>query len=67
MEFWIVGKYVQQQKSGAVWEFQGLFSSRALAIKNCINSQYFIAPAELDKLLPDESIEWPGVEYPIQG
>lgn len=60
-QYWIVGKYID---NGA-WEFQGLFSSRALAIKACRNKSYFIAPATLDEAIVDTSEPWDGLVYPL--
>ena len=66
MNVWVCGQYLSGEEIGkVVWDFQGIFSTKEVAIKACRNKNYFIAPAELDEVLPDENEVWPGVEYPL--
>lgn len=60
-ELWICGQWQEDFK---LWEFQGVFSSRAKAIKACKNIRYFIFPALLNKELPMETVIPDGFEYP---
>ena len=62
-ELWIVGKFVKPSPMGSVWDFQGIFDSENKAIKACISKDYFYASVELNKTIPDESVEW-DVIYP---
>ena len=59
---WIVGKELDYKVSA--WEFQGLFSSEAKAVKACRTGRYFIAPQILDKSLPDRRVKMKGAYYP---
>jgi len=54
-----------QYRPGNPWEFQGVFSSEQKAIKACRNENYFYAPIELDKEIPDQTEEMPEVIYPM--
>jgi hypothetical protein len=62
---WIVGQYRSGEDLNAVWDFQGVFSSREKAIAACRDRNYFIAPATLDAALRHEPFEWEGCEYPL--
>ena len=64
MDVWIVGQ-VRPEKFKE-WEFQGVFSSEALAIEACINSNFFIGKATVDVAVPIESMPWPGAYFPKQ-
>ena len=59
MKLWLVGKYNRP------WEFQGIFTTKSKAIKQCIHKNYFIAPVFLNKSIPDRLLDWPGLEYPL--
>ncbi len=64
---WIVGKHIKSVKKGVVWEFGGVFSEKLDAIKCAINKKddsYFVAPAELNKDLPEKKEKWKGCFYP---
>lgn len=62
MNLWIVGKSLGLLNT---WEFQGVFESEALAVAACRDRNYFIAPAVLNRTLPDESIAWDGLRWPV--
>ena len=68
MTVWIVGKYIlMHESSGMEWEFQGVFSSEQKAVDACLgHDEWFVAPAELDKELPAEKVDWPGFYYPAE-
>jgi hypothetical protein len=59
MELWICGQYKSGETPNVVWDFQGVFSNKQKAIDACIDKPYFIAPAILDKMFPEETIVWP--------
>lgn len=62
-QLWIVGK-VTDYPAGA-WEFIGVFEDEALAVRVCITVDYFVGPVEINKVLPDDTIEWEGAFYPL--
>ena len=64
-ELWVVGKYVAETPDGSVWEFQGIFDDKDMAISRCKNRNWFIGPCILNECFPDEKIAWPGCEYPL--
>ena len=59
MKLWIVG----QVKEYPSWEFQGVFDSREKALSICKDYTWFVAPAELNKALPDDTVLWDDLEY----
>lgn len=64
-KLWIVGQFLPKDGSLSAWEFQGIFDSEERAIKACINSNYFIGPAELNAEIQETTMtEWPGAYYP---
>ena len=63
--FMIVAKVVADTEAGRVWEFQGLFNSRALALLACRDWRYCIAPVTLNEQCPDDLKEFPDCEFPI--
>ncbi len=54
--YWLVGQ--TRNFEIGLWEFQGIFSTEALAIAACRNQYYFYVPVLLDEELPEESMEW---------
>lgn len=62
---WLCGKYRLGESSYVVWDFQGIFSTKAKAVAACRNRNYFIFPCAIDEELPDETIIPPEYEYPI--
>lgn len=65
MHLWVVGKYIDDEDSGIVWEFGGVFDDKDKAIAACQNKYYFIGPVKLNKTLPEEAVEWAGAYYPV--
>lgn len=67
-EMWIVGERVSDEQ----WDFEGIFSTEALAEANCTERDQFISPITpdlditgkpgLDQIHP----EWPRVRYPLR-
>ncbi len=64
-DLWVCGQHRAKTTDGIVWDFQGIFSSRELAIAACKNRMYFIGPVSLDNPFQDARCEWPGVFYPL--
>jgi hypothetical protein len=63
---WVVGKNCGEsdEDQGAVaWDLIGVFDDRELAIAAC-KPGYFVGPAVLNEVLPDEARSWPGCFYP---
>jgi len=52
------------QRSGAVTECHGVFSTREKAIAACTSEYDWIAPRELDVRAPEGPCDWTGVEWP---
>lgn len=64
---WILGKWRSGKdgKLNNVWDISGVFDTEEKAIEACNNRpNYFIGPLPLNKVLPDETTEWPGMYYP---
>lgn len=66
-QVFVVGKYIHEHSSGAVWELQGVFSSAENADEACTSTHHFYGPVVLDKRLPEETVDWPGCIYPRCG
>ena len=64
---YLVGRFIKDTEYGAVWDFQGIFSSKDHAILACRDSYYFYAKVQLNEELKHETKEWIGVVYPIEG
>lgn len=64
MELFIVGRYLAHSETGTEWEFQGVFDSLEKAEAACLDGQYFVGPALLNKAIGPETISWPGCYYP---
>lgn len=60
---WLVGKYIKGEFPDIVWEFQGIFDSKALAFGAMRNESYFMASIELNQQLPDKTRLFPDVIY----
>jgi len=65
MNLWICGQYRGGEISNVIWDFQGIFSEKEMAIRACRDRNYFIAPVTLNENVPDKDEVWPGVEYPL--
>lgn len=57
---WIAG-YMRKDSQ---WEFVGVFSHESLAACACKDERYFVAPALLDRVTPEETTTWPGAYFP---
>jgi len=64
LTLWVVGQYRAETDAGNVWDIQGVFSTREKALAACRGPNYFIGPIKLNEELPDETVEWPGREWP---
>ena len=63
-QLWLVGQYRGNALAGPVWDFQGVFETRDLAIAACRDANYFITPCELNAELPHLQETMSLVEYP---
>ncbi len=59
---WVVGKVLGNDSSH--WELMGVMAMEAEAIAACRTTKYYIGPAVLGELLPDQRVPWPGAYYP---
>jgi hypothetical protein len=65
MELWICGQLIGEWKASAsVWEFQGAFSNKELAVAACRDERYFIFSYVLDAECPHESVLATDTYYP---
>ncbi len=65
-KLWIVGKCRRYDERTETfnWDFQGVFDTKEKAIAACKSIADFVAPAVLNKELPEKSEEWKGCFYP---
>lgn len=62
---WLVGKFVAQTGRGIVWEFQGIFETKELAVAACRTEFYCVQSVLLNEQLPDElTPPFADCEYP---
>lgn len=61
---WIVGQFIKETPEGAVWDLQGVFANEQLALEACTTPAFFLGPMDINKALPHERCDWPGVYYP---
>jgi len=61
---WIVGLHIDRTDAGTIWEFFGVFDNELAAVAACKSDSHFVAPAVMNRTLPDETIDWPGCYYP---
>lgn len=47
------------------WEFVGVFGSEPIAVQQCKDATYFVAPVNLNEPAPTETIEFPGAYFPL--
>jgi len=65
MRLWICGqRRGRWSPKGSVWDFQGVFSSKAKAVAACRSDRYFIYPTVLDQEQPDERVLPKNASYP---
>jgi len=65
MRAFIVGKYIDENEKGAVWDFIGIFASEERAILVCKGERnYFVGPVMMGEQLENARIPWPGAYYP---
>ena len=67
-KLWIVGQYrwdSKKEKYDERWEVQGVFDSKAKAVKACKNPAYFVGPIKLNKEYPAKHVDW-NIVYPIK-
>jgi len=60
VRFWLVGNY---RDDGRI-EIMGLFSSEWGAVAAAIGEKNWVGPLVVDRRLPQELTEWPGLWYP---
>lgn len=53
-----------EEHAGNSWDFIGVCSSEEIAVEACEDEYYFTGPIEMNKILPKEMVEWPGVYRP---
>lgn len=61
---WLVGRTIESEISA--WEFIGVFTKEADAIKYCSRQMDFYAPIEVNVRAPEESEYFPNAVYPVR-
>ena len=64
MDLWVVGKVIDYETMQ--WEFAGVFDDQQFAEGQCHSEDYFVAPIELNFIVPIETTIWPGGYYPTR-
>jgi len=63
---WIVGDFKGEYDKGHhAWEILGATYTEERAVSFCTKDSHFVAPIEMDKRLPDDTIDWQGCYYPL--
>jgi len=60
---WVCGQH-QVSGGGDDWVMVGIYSSEKLAVDQCEDFTYFVAPISLDGI-PDDSCDWVGYYRPM--
>ena len=63
MIFWIAAQ--AKSDGGKIWELLGVYDSEKKAVQACTEWWDCVAPVELNKTFPHESIVWKGLYYPL--
>ena len=61
---WVVGLTRTFAKDKCLWDLQGVFVSEGMAITACKDINYFVAPIEINRSMPQNVSSWPGLYYP---
>ena len=59
---WVCG--CRTQLLADTWQIVGIYSSETLAVEQCKNPEYFVAPMRLD-VDDDDNDEWEGLYFPL--
>ena len=65
MKVFIAGRAIKMCPEGIVWEVLGAFSTPTKAEAACYDDTCFVGPLEMDEQLPKETMDWPGLYFPI--
>ena len=57
---YVVGRLHEDEE----WELRGIFFDSPKAESLCERADDFVGPVEIDKVLPSEKGEWPGLYFP---
>ncbi|KKN04279.1 hypothetical protein LCGC14_1099080 [marine sediment metagenome] len=66
-DLWICGTYVSGDFPVVAWEFNGVFSTKELAVARCQTWKDFVARYELDVAAPVKTVPMPDAFYPLEG
>jgi hypothetical protein len=63
---WVAGKVKGWGGDGHnSWDLQGVFSTADAANAVCTSPLHFYGPVPFNQRLPEDSVSWPGVVYPV--
>lgn len=65
MNLWVVGYQIRNSTTGTEWNFCGVFEDEETAKQQCISEHYFIAPAVMNRVAPNEQ-HWTGMRHPLR-
>jgi hypothetical protein len=75
---WVVCKFIDETPNGNVFDIIAITDTQAAAEDACrvpgdspdgaphYRADYYIGPVELNRSMPDESVEWPFAYYPAE-
>lgn len=56
---------VGEHRGDLPWAFCGAFDSVEAAIHRCTTPTHFYGPVALNQAIPEQTMEWPGMVYPM--
>lgn len=62
LQVWLAGRNLGEETQ---WEALGLYATKEQAIERCQKWYDFVAPLVVGEDLPEETVDWSGVEYPL--
>lgn len=62
---WVCGQYKGEVFPNTNWDLYGIFDSEKKAVAACKDKSYFVGPVEMNKILGEKTIKWPGCYYPL--
>lgn len=61
---WIVGRFIERNERGPIWEYQGFRYFEVDAVALCQDRTWFVAPVSVGDA-PVTVATWPGLYYPL--
>lgn len=64
MTVYVVGQVIAKTQQGFVWSCEGIFAKEADAQERCSGPHWFVGPVEIDSMVGDDIMQWPGAYFP---